>query len=116
MGGFQIQHQPWLLVDQTSANLLDGTDAGIMGLAFDTIANTGATPFWQTLAQGSQLKTPEMSFWITRVGQDAQDETFGGVFTLGGQNQTLYSGDIEFLPLITNVGKQTYWLLTVTGM
>lgn len=117
MGGFQMPRQPWLLVDQTSANLLTGTNAGIMGLAFDTIANTGAVPFWQALADGNQLTTPEMSFWFTRLlgDQNAQVEDFGGVFTLGGQNQTLYTGDVEFLPLVTNVGRQTYWLLNVSG-
>ena len=116
MGGFQVQRQPWLLVDQTSASL--SSNAGIMGLAFDTIANTGATPFWQTLATTNQLTTPEMSFWFTRLLDDAtaQEEEFGGIFTLGGQNKTLYTGDVEFLPLVTNVGRQTYWLLNVSGM
>lgn len=118
MGGFQVQRQPWLLVEQTTSGLLDGTNAGIMGLAFDTIANTAATPFWQSLASGGQWSSPEMSFWITREvnNPSAPKETFGGVFTLGGQNQTLYSGDVEFLPLVTNVGKPTYWLLNVSGM
>jgi cathepsin D len=117
MGGFQVQNQPWLLVDKTSANLLEGTDAGIMGLAFEAIANTAATPFWETLASDNQLTTPEMSFWINRLDNDtsAQGEQFGGIFTLGGQNSTLYQGDVDFLPLVTNVGKQTYWLLTVSG-
>ncbi|KAF9792193.1 aspartic peptidase domain-containing protein [Thelephora terrestris] len=118
MGGFQVTLQPWLLVDQTTSGLLDGTDAGIMGLAYDTIANTGATPFWQTLAAGGKLSTPEMSFWITRESNNpnAPTETFGGVFTLGGQNQTLYQGDVEFLPLVENIGKPTYWLLNVTAV
>ena len=118
MGGFQVQRQTWLLVDQTSASLLDGSNAGIMGLAFDTIANTGAPPFWQTLATGNQLTTPEMSFWFTRQldNPSAQEEEFGGIFTLGGQNKTLYTGDVDFLPLVTNVGRQTYWLLNVSGM
>jgi len=118
MSGFQVQRQPWLLVDQTTSNLLSGTNAGILGLAFDTIANTGATPFWQTLAQTNQFTTPEMSFWLNRLlnVQNAQNEQFGGVFTLGGQNQTLYQGDVEFLPLVTNVGRQTYWLLTVSAI
>lgn len=117
MGGFRVQNQPWLLVDQTSASLLDGSNAGIMGLAFDTIANTGATPFWQSLAQGNQLTTPEMGFWLNRLLGDtsAQTETFGGVFTLGGQNKTLFTGDPEFLPLVTNAGRQTYWLLNLSG-
>ena len=117
MGGFQVQNQPWLLVDQTSANLLDGSNAGIIGLAFDTISNTGAIPLWQNLAQGGQLSTPEMSFWFTRLlnDQSAQEEDFGGIFTFGGQNQTLFTGDIEFLPLVTDAGQQTYWLLGVSG-
>lgn len=117
MGGFQVQRQPWLLVDQTSSDLLDGTNAGIMGLAYDTIANTGATPFWQTLASTNQFTTPEMSFWINRESNNptAPKETFGGYFTLGGQNQSLYQGTVEFLPLVTNVGKPTYWLLNVSG-
>ena len=117
MGGFQVTNQSWLLVDQTSANLLDGSNAGIMGLAFSAIANTGATPFWQTLAQSSKLTTPEMGFWFTRLLGDAsaQQEAFGGIFTLGGQNQTLFTGNVEFLPLVTNAGKQTYWLLNLSG-
>jgi len=117
MGGFRVPQQSWLLVDQISANLLDGSNAGILGLAFSTIANTQATPFWETLAEGGQLTTPEMSFWFTRFlgSPTAQAEEFGGIFTLGGQNQTLYKGDIEFLPLVTNAGRQTYWLLTVSG-
>ena len=110
MGGFQVQNQPWILVDQTSTILLDSSKAGIMGLAFDTISNIGAIPFWQNLAQGGQLSTPEMSFWFTRLlnDQSAQEEDFGGIFTLGGQNQTLFTGDIEFLPLVTDAGQQTY--------
>jgi cathepsin D len=118
MGGFQVPNQPWLLVDQTSASLLDGSNAGIMGLAFDTIANTGATPFWQTLAQGNKLGTPEMGFWLNRLLGDtsAQTEAFGGTFTLGGQNTTLFTGTPEFLPLVTSAGKQTYWLLNLSGL
>ena len=118
MGGFQVQNQSWLLGDQTSANLLDGSDAGIMGLAFETIASTGATPFWQTLAQDNQLATPEMSFRFTRLlhDQNTPFEEFGGIFTLGGQNKTLYAGDIEFLLLVTIAGRPTRWLLNMSGM
>ena len=117
MGGLKVERQPWLLVDQTTANILVGSGAGIMGLAFDTIANTKATPFWQTLATGNHLASPEMSFWFTRfIGDpDAQEEEFGGVFTLGGQNKTLYIGDVEFLPLVTDAGQETFWLLEISG-
>jgi len=117
MGGLQVQPQPWLLIDQTSGNVLSADD-GIMGLAFNAISGIGATPFWQTLAEGNKLTIPEMSFWLTRRvgGPSTQGEEFGGVFTLGGQNKTLYKGDVEFLPLVTNAGRQTYWFLNVSGM
>lgn len=115
MGGFTVTEQQWLLVDQTSANLLSGTNAGIMGLAFEALANTQATPFWAALANGSQFTTPEMSFWMNRLlGTTSQStEVFGGVFTLGGTNSSLYSGDIEYLNLVTS-GTQKYWLLEVS--
>jgi len=58
-----------------------------------------------------------MSFWFTRFIDDpnASREEFGGIFTLGGRNQTLYTGDVEFLPLVTINGQKTYWLLNVLG-
>ena len=119
MGDFLVPHQEWILVDQSPAGLLEGSAIGIMGLAFDTIAGTEATPFWQLLAQSGLLATPEMSFWLARhLGdQNAQDEDFGGIFTLGGQNQTLYTGDVEFFPLVVNAasGKKTLWLLNISG-
>lgn len=117
MGAFQVQSQPWVLADQVPATVLDGSGSGAMGLAFDSIAYTGATPFWQSLAQGGMLATPEMSFWLTRLlgDQSAQNEDFGGVFTLGGRNQTLYTGDVDFLPLVTNAGRKTSWLINVSG-
>jgi len=115
MGGFQVNQQQWLLVDKTSRNLLSGTNAGIMGLAFKALANTQATPFWQALAENDQLTAPEMSFWMNRLlGSTPQrTETFGGVFTLGGTNSSLYTGDIEFLNLVSTTVQQ-YWLLQVS--
>ena len=117
MGGFLVPQQPWILVDQSPAGLLEGSAVGVMGLAFDTITSIVATPFWQTLAENGLLTTPEMSFWLARhLGdQNAQDEDFGGIFTLGGQNQTLYTGEVEFLPLVIHAGKRTRWLLNVSG-
>jgi cathepsin D len=116
LGGLTVTKQSWLLVDSTSSNLLSGTNAGIMGLAFQGLANTEATPFWQTLANGNQLSTPEMSFWINRLlGQsNVQTETFGGIFTLGGTNSSLFTGDVEFQNL-QSASPLLYWLLQVSG-
>jgi cathepsin D len=63
------------------------------------------------LSDGGQLTSKEMSFWLTRSGAEPTAEgstTFGGVFTLGGTNSSLFTGDIEFLDL---VGQPAFWAL-----
>jgi cathepsin D len=99
-------------VQQTTQGLLQGSVSGIFGLAFSAIANTKAIPFWQALATGGQLTTPEMGFWLTRSSQtNTQKEVPGGAFTLGGTNSSLFTGDIEFLNMPGTT--PTFWLLTM---
>ena len=83
-----------------------------MGLAFAPNAATNSTPFWQTLVANGQLSSSEMSFWLTRSTSSSSDVP-GGVFTLGGTNSSLYTGDIEFTNLA--VTPPFYWLLSLTG-
>ncbi|EDR06999.1 uncharacterized protein LACBIDRAFT_299501 [Laccaria bicolor S238N-H82] len=83
-------------VDRLTNGLLEGSASGLMGLAFPAIVSTKSTPFWQPL--GSQL---------------AKDEEPGGVFTLGGTNLTLFTGEIDFLNMPS--GTPTFWLLTMSG-
>ena len=96
-----------------TSNFLDGSDSGIMGLAFTAIAVSGATPFWEMLVNKNQLPSPEMSFWLTRSTDTTHTEVSGGMFTLGGTNLSLFSGDIEFINM--PVSTLTYWLLSLSG-
>jgi cathepsin D len=116
MAGFNVPQQPWILAQQTTTNLLSGTNAGILGLAFEALASSGSTPFWQALVNANALTTSEMSFWIKRLlgTQGATGESFGGSFTLGGTNASLYTGNIEYLNLASASALQ-YWLLQVSG-
>jgi len=86
-----------------------------MGLAFQAIASTDTTPFWEALSDNGQLQTKEMSFWLNRLHNDtsADDVAFGGVFTLGGTNTSLFSGDIEFINMPSS--ELTFWLMSLTG-
>ena len=104
-----------MAVDQVPAVLLNASVPGIMGLAFSAIAVTLSTPFWQAL--GSQLSASEMAFYLTRFNDDsnATVEEPGGVFTLGGTNSTLFTGDIEFLNVTLIFGALLSWLLTMSG-
>ena len=88
-----------------STNLLSTPTSGLMGLAFTILAATQSTPFWETLANGNQLTSPETSFYLTRVRGDpaASEFEFRGGFTLGGTNSRLFAGDIEFLDLMGGI-------------
>lgn len=99
-----------------SSGLLQGQTTGILGLAFETIAASKSTPFWQTLASSNQLSAQEMSFWLTRFVNDpnAQFDEPGGQFTLGGTNSSLFSGDIDFVDIPSGV-TPSFWLLPVTS-
>ncbi|KAJ3759008.1 aspartic peptidase domain-containing protein [Lentinula raphanica] len=115
LGGFTVSDQTFLLADELTNGLLDGPVSGIMGLAFESIASTDSTPFWQALVNAGDLSSPEMSFWLAREGNtvDGDTEVSGGVFTLGGSNTSLFSGDIEFLD---TQGTPSFWLLTMNAL
>lgn len=114
MGGFNISNQQFLAVNTLSSGLLSGSVGGILGLAFQTIAATGAKPFWEAQADAGQLTTPEMSFFLTRFNGNTSATALepGGTFTLGGTDPTWYTGNIEFL----NLNAASFWMLSVAGV
>ena len=97
-----------------SQGLISGQLAGIMGLAFQ---GTDAVPVWQALINENSLTNPEFSFFLTRFIDDpnAQTEEPGGVFTLGGTNNTLFQGNIDFQSFTPSTGG-SFWLQTVSSV
>ncbi|KAF8813965.1 acid protease [Phlegmacium glaucopus] len=114
MGGFTVSAQTFLSVDAMTTGLVDAPVSGLMGLAFQSLASTGALPFWQALINNNLLSAPEMAFWLTRDSTGAQNLEPGGVLTLGGTNSTLFTGEIEFNNM--PAGEPTFWLLTLNGL
>jgi len=66
MGGFTVENQVFGLVDQMTIDLTTGSVSGILGLAFQSLANSGTSPWWQTVQKGNQWDEPVMSFFLTR--------------------------------------------------
>ena len=66
MAGFSVSNQEFAAVDQVTSGLLTSPVSGLLGLAWKTIAASGATPFWQTLASSGAWTDPVMSFQLTR--------------------------------------------------
>ncbi|KAE9403076.1 acid protease [Gymnopus androsaceus JB14] len=120
LGGFSVSSQTFLVATGVTQELLDGPVSGIMGLAFESISSTNSVPFWQALVNAGDLSAPEMSFWLTRTADESggssvngDTEVPGGVFTLGGTNTSLFSGDIEF----NNVqGTPSFWMLNLSAL
>ncbi|KAI0032714.1 aspartic peptidase domain-containing protein [Vararia minispora EC-137] len=117
MGPYTVSNQIFVAVSDMTSGLVDGKLAGIMGLAFDSLAASGATPFWETLVQGNQLSSPEFGFFLTRfldTATSTQETDPGGVFTLGGSNSTFFTGNIEFINLPGST--QSFWLQQVSSL
>lgn len=75
---------------------------GILGLGYDTIAVNHVTPpFYNALNQGL-LEEPVFSFRLGNTEKDAND---GGTFTIGGVDDSLYTGKLTYLP----VRRKAYW-------
>lgn len=116
MAGFQVTGQTFALADQVSSGLLANPISGLLGLGWSTIASSGATPMWETLAKGSQWTNPMMSFFLTRFIdiQGANTQEPGGEFMMGGTNSNLYTGDIDYVNIPD--GQESYWLIPLTGL
>lgn len=117
MAGFQVENQVFGVVSTFASNMLDAPVSGILGLGFQSIATSRAVPFWETLArsQGS-LDEPVMAFHLSRFVDDdsARNAEFGGSFTIGTVNSSLYTGDIDYQDIPD--GKVNYWTLELTGL
>ncbi|KAI0640743.1 acid protease [Trametes meyenii] len=119
--GFEVDSQVFGVVTQVSQNLLNAPVSGLMGLGFKSIAASGATPFWQQLAEtDGTLDSPLMAFQLTRFVDvnNAQTLEPGGTFNLGAVNSSLFTGDIDYQDIPD--GQEGYWIqqlsaLTVNG-
>ena len=97
-----------------TTGLVNAPVSGLMGLAFEALASTQAPPFWQAVTSANLLSSPEMSFWLARDLNPLTQTSLssGGVFTLGGTNSTLFSGEIEFINLVSI---PSFWLLGLSS-
>ncbi|KAJ7220700.1 aspartic peptidase domain-containing protein [Mycena pura] len=113
MQSFTVSKQTFVTAERMSDGLIDGSVSGLLGLAFQNLAQTGAVPFWQALINDNQLSSPEMSFHLERSSSTSDQP--GGTFTLGGTDSSAFTGDIEFHNLASVDGGPQFWMLQVSG-
>ncbi|KAF8587887.1 acid protease [Ramaria rubella] len=116
MAGFQVPSQTFAVCDIVSDGLLNNPVSGLLGLGFQSIASSKASPLWETLVKGGTWTQPLFSFFLTRfidVPNPAEAEP-GGQFTMGTTNTSLYSGDIDFVDIPS--GQESYWIIPMTTL
>ncbi|KAM7354461.1 lysosomal aspartic protease-like [Cochliomyia hominivorax] len=80
---------------------------GIFGMAYQSLAeNNVVPPFYNLFAQGL-VEKDLFSFYLKRDGSAVD----GGELILGGVDDTLFSGDITYVP----VSEQSYWQFEMTS-
>jgi cathepsin D len=115
MAGFSVSNQIFAVCDVVSDGLLNNPVSGLLGLAFQTIASSQASPLWETLASSGSWDQQLMAFQLTRFNNvsNAGELEVGGTFTMGAVNNSLYTGDIDFNPIASS---ETYWLQSVSAI
>ncbi|KAM0755531.1 acid protease [Meredithblackwellia eburnea MCA 4105] len=110
IGGFTVQNQIFAAVTDSFNVVSDGV-SGILGLGWQPLATSKATPLVQAIANGGQLPEQSFSFAMTRfanISSAYNKAEPGGIMTLGGTNSSLFTGDINFNSL-TSSG--SFWLI-----
>ncbi|PCH44056.1 acid protease [Wolfiporia cocos MD-104 SS10] len=117
MAGFKVTSQVFAVVDEVSSGVLTAPVSGLMGLGWQQISSSGATPFWEALAESSDTLTdPLFAFQLTRYNNDSQVQSLepGGTFTLGTTNTSLYTGEIDYQDIPS--GQEGYWIQEISAI
>ncbi|KAF8164616.1 aspartic peptidase domain-containing protein [Mycena galopus ATCC 62051] len=119
VGPFTVPKAEFLQInDMTDDNIPTGV-SGILGLAFAETVETTATPFRKALTAANASSNPELGFWLSRVLESdnvQEEEETAGVFTFGGVNSSLYSGNIDFVDLAAGGTQLGFWMLEISAI
>ncbi|KAI0313250.1 aspartic peptidase domain-containing protein, partial [Amylostereum chailletii] len=116
IAGLQVTNQSFGVCNSFTTDLVNAPVSGLLGLAWQPLATSRATPLWQALFQGNALDSPLMAFHLTRFHNvnSAADLEPGGTFTLGAVNNSLFTGDIDYQDIPS--GEVVYWTLPLTKL
>lgn len=91
--------------------LTDVPTTSAAGLGWQPLAASQAVPWWQNLYQGNALPFPGFAVSLSRFINvpNASSIEPGGSLTFGYLNSSLYSSEINYVPLPS--GQESYWLV-----
>ncbi|WFD01054.1 cathepsin D [Malassezia yamatoensis] len=124
LAGYEVSGLNFGLATRLADGTIQAPASGIMGMGFESLSSSSATPFWQVASIQGKLKDPVFSFELTDINDSssAGKVTAGGVFTLGDLDDQQYSGEITWVDVASQYGSRGigYWgikmdSLTVNG-
>ncbi|KAH9809900.1 aspartic peptidase A1 [Melampsora americana] len=101
-GSYFAQNQKFGLVNVTSSGIFMGDASGIMGMSFGD--KRRSTPFW--ISAGIESFSFGLSRFNDSLNQDVQP---GGILTLGGLDDRLFVGEINYVKVM----KKDYWEISL---
>lgn len=115
LAGYTVDDQTFAVATQLAPQSLQAPTSGIMGMGFQSLAQSRATPFWEVLVQQNKLKTNAFTFQMARNVRTASQTSIspGGVFTLGEIDPEQYSGNINYVNLS---GQEGYWTIPLQAL
>ncbi|KAL8292380.1 hypothetical protein RQP46_001846 [Phenoliferia psychrophenolica] len=102
INGLAVKGQGFGVVSTCSADFQGDPGGGLLGLAFQNLADTGATPFLQRLASQGSLDAPLFGFYLAR------GKTSGSTLSIGALDRSHYTGSLLYTPVV-RPGQSGYW-------
>merc|ERR1712038_2056330 len=81
---------------------------GILGMGFSTISVNHLPTVFDNMVDQKAVDEPVFSFWLNRDPKSSN----GGQLVLGGVDDSLYRGDIHYLPIT----REGYWQVKMDGV
>lgn len=108
LGGLVATSQAVVAATQYSEEfaLENSPPDGLLGMAFESLAQTGSPPVFQTLVEQGQPTTSVFGFTLLENG---------GELFLGGTDTTAFTGNLTFTPLIVT-NPPAFWEITVQSV
>lgn len=107
LGGLTVEKQYFGAVTTESSQFTSGDPgAGLLGMAFSSIAQTGQATVVENLIAAGNLDSNLFAFYLTR------GEASGAELSIGATDSSHYTGDITY----TAVTSQTYWEVSSSGV
>ncbi|KAJ1023443.1 hypothetical protein NDA16_003060 [Ustilago loliicola] len=127
LAGYTVDNLTFAEASAVASDTVEYPTSGIMGMGFQSLSTSGATPFWQVLEKQGVLSTNVFTFQLARNIDNINPndpnindvESQGGVFTLGQIDSNQYNGDITYTSIPNNLQNQQglgYWTIPMGGI